>query len=180
MDRESGQQIANCGWSRKRYATESRRQPLYSLGKMLDLNTLLPQGSGWKSLTPRCINDRGQIAGIGIATDGKPHIFLMTPAPSPRGSYLYRDIRGGVQTAVAPSLEGRSSDVSQSAGPIAAQRLSPSRTDPAGSRALRSHHSRCRRWTRESSTRSGVQDQPPEGAELKTAHRRNERGWTPQ
>lgn len=39
---------------------------------MLDLNTLLPQGSWWKALTPRCFNDRGQIAGIGIATDGKP------------------------------------------------------------------------------------------------------------
>ena len=61
--------------------TSGSRGFLYSLGKMLDLNTLLPQGSGWKSLTPRCINDRGQIAGIGIPIDGKPHIFLMTPAP---------------------------------------------------------------------------------------------------
>jgi len=54
---------------------------LYSQGKMTDLNTLLPQGTGWKTLTPRCINDRGQIAGIGISADGKPHIFLMTPVP---------------------------------------------------------------------------------------------------
>jgi probable HAF family extracellular repeat protein len=61
--------------------TSGSRGFLYHQGKMIDLITLLPQGSGWKSLTPRSINDRGQIAGIGIATDGKPHIFLMTPAP---------------------------------------------------------------------------------------------------
>ena len=61
--------------------TSGSRGFLYSQGKMIDLTTLLPQGSGWKALTPRCINDHGQIAGTGIATDGKPHIFLMTPAP---------------------------------------------------------------------------------------------------
>ncbi len=54
---------------------------LYSQGKMADLTTLLPQGSGWKSVTPRCINDHGQIAGVGIFSDGKPHVFLMTPTP---------------------------------------------------------------------------------------------------
>ncbi len=61
--------------------TNGARGFLYSQGKMLDLNTLLPQGAGWQALTPRCINDRGQIAGVGIAIDGKPHIFLMTPVP---------------------------------------------------------------------------------------------------
>ncbi|MDP1948735.1 MAG: hypothetical protein Q8L77_14680 [Nitrospirota bacterium] len=61
--------------------TSGSRGFLYSQGKMIDLTTLLPPGSGWKTLTPRCINDRGQIAGVGIAADGKPHIFLITPAP---------------------------------------------------------------------------------------------------
>ena len=61
--------------------TSGSRGFLYSQGKMIDLITLIPQGSGWKTLTPRCINDRGQLAGIGIATDGKPHIFLMAPVP---------------------------------------------------------------------------------------------------
>jgi probable HAF family extracellular repeat protein len=60
--------------------TSGSRGFLHHQGKMIDLTTLLPQGSGWKSLTPRSINDRGQIAGVGIATDGKPHIFLMSPA----------------------------------------------------------------------------------------------------
>ena len=61
--------------------TSGSRGFLYSQRKMIDLNALLSQGSGWKTLSPRCINDRGQIAGVGIAADGKPHIFLMIPAP---------------------------------------------------------------------------------------------------
>lgn len=61
--------------------TSGSRGFLYRQGKMIDLATLLPHGSGWKSVTPRCINDQGQIAGVGISTDGKPHIVLMNPAP---------------------------------------------------------------------------------------------------
>lgn len=61
--------------------TSGPRGFLYSGGKMIDLTTLLPPNSGWKSLNPRCINDRGQIAGVGMFTDDKPHIFLMTPTP---------------------------------------------------------------------------------------------------
>lgn len=54
---------------------------LYNDRKMIDLLTLLPPDSTWKSLNPRCINDAGQIAGTGVFTDGKPHVFLMTPIP---------------------------------------------------------------------------------------------------
>ncbi|MBA2484846.1 MAG: DUF3466 family protein [Nitrospira sp.] len=54
---------------------------LYSQGKMIDLLTLAPQESKWKMLTPRCINDRGLIAGTGVMADGLPHIFLMSPNP---------------------------------------------------------------------------------------------------
>jgi len=61
--------------------TSGSRGFLYSQGKMIELSTLLPQNSGWKSVTPRCINDPGQIAGVGTFSDGKPHIFLMTPTP---------------------------------------------------------------------------------------------------
>jgi probable HAF family extracellular repeat protein len=61
--------------------TSGSRGFLYSQGKMLDLTALLPKEAGWKALTPRCLNDRGQIAGVGILSDGKAHIFLMTPAP---------------------------------------------------------------------------------------------------
>lgn len=61
--------------------TSGSRGFLYSQGKMIDLSTLAPQESKWKSLTPRCINDRGQIAGTGVMGDGQPHIFLMSPNP---------------------------------------------------------------------------------------------------
>jgi len=52
---------------------------LYRDGKMLDLKTLLPQRAGWESFSPCCINDRNQIAGIGISLDGTPHILLLSP-----------------------------------------------------------------------------------------------------
>ena len=42
--------------------TSGSRGFLNSLEELLDLNTLLSQGSEWRALTPRCINDRGQIA----------------------------------------------------------------------------------------------------------------------
>jgi len=61
--------------------TSGPRGFLYREGKMIDLATLIARGSDWKSVTPRCINDHGQIAGVGIFSDGKPHIFLMTPTP---------------------------------------------------------------------------------------------------
>ena len=54
---------------------------LYKNGKMVDLHAVVPKQVGWKSLAPRCVNDSGQIAGIGTQTDGEPHVFLMTPQP---------------------------------------------------------------------------------------------------
>jgi probable HAF family extracellular repeat protein len=52
---------------------------LYTGGKLTDLLTLVPSASGWKSLAPRCVNDHGQIAGVGTLSDGKQHVFLMSP-----------------------------------------------------------------------------------------------------
>jgi chitinase len=54
---------------------------LYTGSKLIDLLTLVPSESKWKSLMPRCINDRGQIAGVGAFSDGKQHVFLMSPLP---------------------------------------------------------------------------------------------------
>lgn len=59
--------------------TSGSRSFLYRDGKMLDLKTLLPQGADWKSIRPCCINDRNQIAGLGISNDGKSHIVLLSP-----------------------------------------------------------------------------------------------------
>ena len=52
---------------------------LYTGGRLTDLLTLVPSASGWKSLAPRCVNDHGQIAGVGTLSDGKQHVFLMSP-----------------------------------------------------------------------------------------------------
>ena len=45
---------------------------------MVDLNALLPAGSGWVLSEARAINAKGQIAGNGTL-HGRPHAFLLTP-----------------------------------------------------------------------------------------------------
>ncbi len=61
---------------------------LYDLNNgsgMVDLNTLIPPGSGWTNLEAAVgINDSGQIAGYGTFADGSYHSFLLTKvAPIP-------------------------------------------------------------------------------------------------
>jgi probable HAF family extracellular repeat protein len=56
---------------------------LYTSGTMMDLNSLLPSGSGWQLYSASAINDRGQIAGIG-SYNGVDTAFLMTPTPEPQ------------------------------------------------------------------------------------------------
>ena len=51
---------------------------LYDNNQMLDLNDLLPTGSGWELKNASDINDSGQIVGNGIIA-GEYHAFLMTP-----------------------------------------------------------------------------------------------------
>ncbi len=46
--------------------------------KPVDLNTLLPAGSGWTLTRASALNNRGWIVGSGTR-DGKPHAFLLTP-----------------------------------------------------------------------------------------------------
>jgi len=61
--------------------TSGGRGFLYSQAKMVDLMTVLPSHTLWKSLVPRCINDKGQIAGTGTTVDGETHVFLMSLVP---------------------------------------------------------------------------------------------------
>jgi probable HAF family extracellular repeat protein len=56
---------------------------LYSEGVMIDLNDLLPEGSGWIVRMAWDINDAGQIAGYGSSPEGIQHGFLLTPIPEP-------------------------------------------------------------------------------------------------
>jgi probable HAF family extracellular repeat protein len=51
---------------------------VYREGKMLDLNKLIPAGSGWVLIQAFGINNAGQIVGEGTH-NGLEHGFLLTP-----------------------------------------------------------------------------------------------------
>jgi probable HAF family extracellular repeat protein len=53
---------------------------LYSGGKMRDLNTLIPRGTGWELYAATGIDDTGEIVGYGAIRGGDVHAFLLTPA----------------------------------------------------------------------------------------------------
>jgi probable HAF family extracellular repeat protein len=59
---------------------------LYSRGTLIDLNTLLPTGSGWVLFDALAINDSGQIAGDGENSSGQYRAFIMTPEPDTAAS----------------------------------------------------------------------------------------------
>ena len=56
---------------------------LYSDGRMTDLNTSIPAGSGWFLENATGLNDGGQIAGYGESPSGQIDAFLLTPVPEP-------------------------------------------------------------------------------------------------
>lgn len=55
---------------------------LYENGSIVNLNSLLPAGSGWVLTRPISINDAGEIIGIGTF-NGAPSGFKLTPIPEP-------------------------------------------------------------------------------------------------
>ena len=48
-------------------------------GPLVDLNTLIPSGSPLHLTFPETINDRGEIAGVGVLPNGDQHAFLLIP-----------------------------------------------------------------------------------------------------
>ncbi len=50
---------------------------------MVDLNDLLPPGSGWLLTAANAINAAGQITGVGTSPKGELHAFLLNPVTSP-------------------------------------------------------------------------------------------------
>lgn len=61
---------------------------VYRDGEMLDLNTLIPQDSGWVLQNANGINDLGQIVGWGLY-NGEERAFLLTPVvPEPGTAML--------------------------------------------------------------------------------------------
>jgi probable HAF family extracellular repeat protein len=55
---------------------------LWERGSMADLNALIPAGSTLSLQLTETINDRGEIAGIGVDADGYQHAFLAIPCDS--------------------------------------------------------------------------------------------------
>jgi probable HAF family extracellular repeat protein len=53
---------------------------VWANGVMVDLNSVLPAGSGWELTGAYFINDNGQIAGDGLY-QGQPSWYLLTPRP---------------------------------------------------------------------------------------------------
>ena len=54
---------------------------LWSKDQMVELNTLLPPGTGWQLTSAWDIDDNGAIVGEGVRPDGTPGAFLLTPVP---------------------------------------------------------------------------------------------------
>jgi probable HAF family extracellular repeat protein len=48
-------------------------------GPMIDLNTLVPLGAGVQLISAPDINDRGEIAALGLLPNGDGHAFLLVP-----------------------------------------------------------------------------------------------------
>ena len=72
--------INNLGWvvGQADQAPGDNRAFLWVHGVMIDLNDLIPGGSGWQLVSANDINDRGQIVGRGFL-NGQDRAFLLTP-----------------------------------------------------------------------------------------------------
>ncbi len=75
------------GWSYLAGPTFQQAAFLYENGQMLDLNALLPDGSGWVLQRAYTIDDAGEIVGVGTF-DGTRSGFRLTPVPEPTGVVL--------------------------------------------------------------------------------------------
>jgi len=58
------------------------KRQMMGMSVMMDLNDLIPPGSGWQLVEARSINDVTQIVGMGWY-QGQPHACLLTPVTSP-------------------------------------------------------------------------------------------------
>ncbi|MEA2521600.1 MAG: hypothetical protein QOI81_1246, partial [Actinomycetota bacterium] len=77
-------------------------------GHTIDLNALLPSGSGWQLSTATGINDAGQIVGYGYYF-GALHGFLMTPSSNPAPTDIARAVvpaGGTVSTSTGATTPG--------------------------------------------------------------------------
>jgi probable HAF family extracellular repeat protein len=91
-----------------------RRAFLYENGAMVELDTLIPPGSGWALQWATAINDVGQIVGTGTFRGQAGHYFLLTPANEPPTVSLggpYAVDEGGALTVTASAGDPEEGDV---------------------------------------------------------------------
>jgi probable HAF family extracellular repeat protein len=62
-------------------APGGRRAVMWTSGGIVDLNTLLPAGSGWNLTSASSINDNGDIVGTGVDPNGMIRGFVLTRKP---------------------------------------------------------------------------------------------------
>lgn len=84
---------------------------LWESGVLYDLNTLIPPGASLRLLFALGINDRGEIAGTGLAVDGNRHDFLLVPCAANSAT----DCQETFADASATSLSTRPALISQGA-----------------------------------------------------------------
>ena len=80
---------------------------------MVDLNTLVPPGSALHLTIPGTINDRGEIAGIGVLANGDVHAFLLIPCGEGDKSCEGESATGVTKSNSAPAMQ-RSTATNQS------------------------------------------------------------------
>jgi probable HAF family extracellular repeat protein len=79
---------------------------LWENGKIVDLNSLISQGSDMQLLAADSINNRGEIAGLGVLPNGDGHAFLLIPCddkhPGVEGCD-YRMMEASTTASVVPT-----------------------------------------------------------------------------
>jgi probable HAF family extracellular repeat protein len=79
-------------------------------GKMVDLNSLVSHGSDIQLLVAGSINNRGQIAGVGVLPNGDRHAFLLVPCDDKHpgvGGCDYSMIEASAADSVEPTTHAK-------------------------------------------------------------------------
>jgi probable HAF family extracellular repeat protein len=78
---------------------------LWERGSIFDLNTLIAPGASLTLELAQGINDRGEIAGIGVDTSGNEHAYLLVPCDKDSQSDCQQIIAGEATGAPPPVME---------------------------------------------------------------------------
>ena len=97
--------------------------PMTGIGHMIDLNDLIPAGTGWILTAATAINENGDIVGAGLL-DGVPQGFLLTDSQAPVSPPVNEDL---------PPEAVAGADVIRGRAPLTVAFSAAGSTDPEGS-----------------------------------------------